>query len=349
MVRHCSQRENSAHLGVKGLNKAIYGLKQSGRCWNEKFDGFVKSLGFIQSNADKCVFTGIFEGIKIYLALYVDDGLIFGRDKKALIDLIQVFKTEFPITTSPLNYFIGMEISHDKNDIFISQKLYVDKILRKFKMIEANPAKTSADANVRITNPANPRELSVPYREVVGSLLFLAMVSRPDIAYAVGIASRYLDNHDEAHWNAVKHILRYIKGTRNFGLLFRPNHTTGVLLGYSDKDYAADLDTRRSTSGYVFMMNGGCITWLSKQQASVSLGTTEAEFIAASEATKEAIWLRNLLYDIGHECENPTILNMDNQSSIKLTKNQEFHRGSKHIDVRYHFICDKVRENVIDP
>ena len=97
------------------------------------------------------------------------------------------------------------------------------------------------------------------------------------------------------------------------------------------------------------MMNGGCITWSSKRQASVILSTTEAEFIAASEATKEAIWLRKLLYDIRQECENPTILNMDNQSSIKLTKNQEFHRRSKHIDVRYHFICDKVLENVIDP
>ena len=139
-----------------------------------------------------------------------------------------------------------------------------------------------------------------------------------------------------------------MKGTQNFGLLFRRDRERNALVGYSDADYAADLDTRRSTTGYVFAMNGGCIAWCSRRQATVSVSTTEAEFIAASEATKEAIWLRKLLSDIGHGCAEPTILHVDNQSAIRLTRNLEFHRRSKHIDVRYHFICEKLRNDEID-
>jgi len=120
-------------------------------------------------------------------------------------------------------------------------------------------------------------------------------------------------------------------------------------MGYSDADYAADLDTRRSTSGHLFMLGGECVTWSSKRQATVSLSTTEAEFIAATEACKEAVWLRKLLSDIGHGCDEPVVLNVDNQSAIRLIKNPEFHRRSKHIEVRYQFIREKLRENVIDP
>lgn len=338
---------NNPNLVLK-LNKAIYGLKQAGRCWNEKFDTFIKRLGFTQCNADKCVYIGDFENNKVYLALYVDDGLLLSRSYDTLVKLTNIIKAEFDITAGALDSFVGMEIVRDNGSIFVHQSTYIDKILKKFKMDDANAVKIPADPHVRLTKPSDQPSLEVPYREAVGSLLFLAMISRPDIAYAVGVASRFLDNHDESHWQAVKRIFRYIKGTPNHGLLFKSDENFDALIGYSDADYAADLDTRRSTTGYIFTMTGGCIAWSSKRQACVSLSTTEAEFIAASEATKEAMWLRKLLSDIGHESVSPTLLFIDNQSAIKLTRNPEFHRRSKHIDVRYHFICEKLRENVID-
>ena len=142
--------------------------------------------------------------------------------------------------------------------------------------------------------------------------------------------------------------MRYIKESRLLGLSFRPKDDVNALVGYSDADYAADLDTRRSTTGYIFMINGCTISWSSKRQQTVSVSTTEAEFVAAAEATKEAIWLRKLLSDVGHVCDGPTLLNVDNQSAIKLSRNPEFHRRSKHIDVRHSFICEKLEENVID-
>lgn len=338
------------HFVLK-LNKALYGLKQSGRCWNEKVSTFFAKLGFVQSSADRCVFTAIFDGTRVYAALYVDDGFFLGRDENILNKLVEIFKSEFDIVTSDFNQFVGIEILRENDSIFIHQAKYIDKILRKFDMIECVTVKTPADSNARLMRPRIKCSLNVPYREAVGSLLFLAMVSRPDIAYAVGVVSRYLDNYDKSHWHAVQRIMSYLKGTRDYGLLFTSKSGGNALamVGFSDSDYAADIDTRRSTAGYLFMMSAGCVTWSSKRQPIVTMSTTEAEFVAACEACKEAIWLRKLLLDIGHECIKPTILNIDNQSTIKLIKNPEFHQRSKHIGVRYYFINEKSQEGAIEP
>jgi len=332
---------------VLKLNKAIYGLKQSGRCWNRKFEDFLKNLGFLQSNADKCVYIATIDNKKIYLALYVDDGLILAPDTNVLNKITDSLKLEFHITTSDLKYFVGMEIVRQPKSIHIHQKNYIFKLLQKFNMVDANVVTTPADPNVRLKKPANgEKQCNPPYREAVGSLLFLSIVSRPDIAYAVSVVSRYLDNYDNSHWTAVKRIFRYLKGTDNFGIVY--SNQPNALIGYSDSDHAGDVDTRRSTTGYAFILSGGCITWASKRQSTVSLSTTEAEFIAACEATKEAVWLRKLLNDIEHPCVLPTVLKVDNQRAIKLSKNPEFHRRSKHIDVRYQFICEKVKDCEID-
>jgi hypothetical protein len=213
-------------LNVKGenlvlkLNKAIYGLKQSGRCWNEKFDSFAKSNGFSQCASDKYVYTANYEGDKVYLALYVDDGLIFARYNKTLLKLTSLLNENFKITVNNPKYFVGMEIRHVHDGIFLCQTNYIDKILQKFNMSEANPVNIPADPHVRLESPTSHEECNVPYCEAIGSLLFLS-ISRPDIAFVVSVASRYLNNHNNAHWNAVKHIFCYIKGTKDFGILFR--------------------------------------------------------------------------------------------------------------------------------
>lgn len=188
----------------------------------------------------------------------------------------------------------------------------------------------------------------ISYREAVGSLIFAAVVSRPDIAYAVGEVSRFLNCYDQTHWNAVKRIFKYLLGSMNYSIVYKGT-SSSELIGYADADYARDINTRHSTSGYVFLMNGGAVTWSSQRQKSVSLSTTEAEYVAASSAVKEMMWIRQLLDDIGSSSLNPTELKLDNQGAIKLIKNPEYHKRTKHIDVKYHFIREKYDEGVVKP
>ncbi|KMQ91779.1 integrase core domain protein [Lasius niger] len=188
----------------------------------------------------------------------------------------------------------------------------------------------------------NVNKLKVPFREAVGSLLFLAIVTRPDIAFAVNSVSRFLNNYNDNHWQAVKRILRYVIDTISLGIVYRKIENKIHLVGYSDADYASDVTTRRSTTGYIFILADGPITWTSQRQKMVTLSTTEAEYIAAATAAKEAIWLKRLLLDFGHDCTNASELHVDNQSAIRLARNPEFHKLTKHIDIKYHYIREKV-------
>ena len=179
----------------------------------------------------------------------------------------------------------------------------------------------------------------VPYSSAVGSLMYAMVCTRPDIAYAVSVVSRYMANPGKQHWQAVKWILRYLRGTTNTCLEFGGSKE-GVN-GYVDADFAGDLDRRRSTTGYVFTLGDTSISWKSVLQATVALSTTEAEYMAIAEAVKEAIWLRALIGELSSEQES-TVINCDSQSAIYLTKDQMFHERTKHIDVRYHFVRDVI-------
>ena len=331
------------------LNKSLYGLKQAPRCWNKKFNDFLLTFNFTQSNADKCVYVGDVNGSKVILALYVDDGLLLSQSKKAINILLKQMQLKFDVTIGNASYYVGMQIKRDRanKSIFVNQSAYLKKVIDKFGMTDAKGLKIPADPNIHLakTESASADE-KIPFRELVGSLMFAACVSRPDIAYAVNMVSKYLSNYTNEHWLAAKRILRYIRDTMDYGILY-DGLNTQQLIGYSDSDFAGDVDSRRSTSGYLYVLAGGPVTWTSQRQRIVALSTTEAEYIAASQATKEAIWLRRLLMDLGFGCDGPTELSVDNQGAIKLTKNDEFHKRTKHIDVRYHFVREKVAHNEI--
>ena len=179
-------------------------------------------------------------------------------------------------------------------------------------------------------------------------MIFAAIVTRSDIAYAVGVVSRFLDKHEDFHWNAVKRIIRYLKNTIDYGILYTKAQGSELIEGYSDLDFASDVNTRRSTTGYVFKMSDGSVTWNSQRQSTVSLSTTEAEYVAASSAAKEAMWIRRLLRDLQELIEKPTPIFMDNQSAIKLVHKAEFYKRTKHVDVRYHYIREKYVSGDID-
>ncbi|UYV63214.1 hypothetical protein LAZ67_2003462 [Cordylochernes scorpioides] len=188
----------------------------------------------------------------------------------------------------------------------------------------------------------------IPYRQTIGSLMYLMTGTRPDIAYAVSRVSQFMNNPGPSHWTAVKKIFVYLKATKNIGICFGGSSCTTYLIGFSDADFAGDLDTRKSTTGYVFMLNNGPISWCSQKQNCVSLSTTESEYIAASKATKEAIWLRQLLRELHQEQVKPTTIFCDDQICIRLVHNPEYHKRTKHIDISYHFIRDHFQKHAID-
>ncbi|KAG5898489.1 hypothetical protein JTB14_015493 [Gonioctena quinquepunctata] len=166
------------------------------------------------------------------------------------------------------------------------------------------------------------------------------MISRPDLAFAVSYVSQFMNNYSSQHWTAVKKILRYLQGTKSFGIIYgRCEEFNGIdLCGYTDADYAGDVTTRKSRTGYVFMINGSPVTWCSQRQQVVALSTTEAEYIALSFGGREAVWLRQLLKELDVLGNIPTVIKVDNQSAIKLANNPEFHERTKHGDVKFHYV-----------
>lgn len=335
------------------LLKSLYGLKQSPRQWNRKFNDFLYKYNFIPSSADRCIYRGKVNDEEVLLALYVDDGLLAAKSKQTVGIVLERLKGDFRMTIGKADNYVGMEISRNPKtgEIFVGQSEYLKKVLEKFNMKDCKEGSVpmelhlSLSKNMGPTNKEEKEEMSkILYRQAVGSLMFAAVVSRPDIAYAVSCVSRFLDNPGREHWLAVKRILRYIKGTVDHGLLYKADDN--YVLGYTDSDFSGCVDTRRSTSGYIFTKSGAAISWKSQLQANVNLSTTEAEYVASTEDAREAIWLRNLFDSMGDEADSVKLM-IDNQSTIKWIQNIELHKRVKHIDVRFHFIREKAEEGII--
>lgn len=179
-----------------------------------------------------------------------------------------------------------------------------------------------------------------------GKLIYLAMGTRPDISFAVSVLSRHLSAFGKQHWEALKHVLRYLKATTNFGITFK-NRFEIELIGYLDADWAGDISSRRSISASVFLVNETPVAWDCKLQSMVALSSTEAEYMAATQGTKTAIHLRVFLNEIGYLQEEPTLLNEDNQPCIALTKNPVHHARTKHLDIQLHFVRQQVEKKVV--
>ena len=184
------------------------------------------------------------------------------------------------------------------------------------------------------------------YQSHVGSLMHLATCTRPDIAYAVGTLARFCSKPNQSHWTAAKRVLRYLKGTSNFGILFRGNDTS-ALVGYCDADWAGDIEDRKSTSGYIFCIAGGPVSWRSKKQATVSISTAEAEYVALSSAAQECVWMRRLNLELENSQDGPTTIMEDNQSCIAMAKNPQYHGKAKYIDIKHHFVRELVGDESI--
>lgn len=327
------------------LNRSLYGLKQAPRCWNHRFVTFLQEQGLKNSSSDPCLFYRICKNDKLIIGIYVDDGIVAGSDKNDMSYFTEQLKNQFKVTVGELECFLGMSVQQfEDGSIFINQSLYTQKILNKFKMDESNPVAVPIE---KIEYPENDAEVKVPYREAVGSLMYLATATRPDLAFAVSTVSEFLESPKASNWALVKRLFRYLKGTAKYGLLYRATSSQEDLNVYSDADFAGDVTTRRSRTGVLSIHAGGAVSWMSMKQKCVVLSTTEAEYVAACEGAKEAIWLHRLLSDITSVNSRCPTLYVDNASALKLAKNPEFHKRSKHIDVKFHFIREKCHEGKI--
>ena len=331
------------------LKKSIYGLKQSGRNWHGTLTEYLKSEGFSANDSDPCVYSSSVGGQQVLILFWVDDILIAAKQESVIDSVKQRLSDRFNMDDrGELQWFLGIDFKRSTNGNYImSQERYANEILRKYNMAECNPVKTPAAKGVSLekaTDEEHEHFLNspFPYRQAVGSLIYLMTGTRPDLSWTVSKLSQYLAKPGPQHVSALKRLLRYIKGTTHYALTFTP--TDGILTGYADADWAGDTDDRRSTTGYVFTIGhaGAPISWKTRKQPTVALSTTEAEYMAISDATKEMIYLRSFCTSLGFQQPSENELYSDNLSALALTKGGVVqHCRTKHIDVRYHFIREQ--------
>lgn len=325
------------------LNKSLYGLKQAPMKWNMKFTKFLNDNGLRETQSERCMFKN--ESGSIILVLYVDDGIII--DKTGIKKLLNSLTREFEVKINEnLKTFIEIEVNETKEQIELTQRKYIEDVLKKFEMSDSKPFRTPIE-KPRKGEENTDLEIKFPYREAVGCILYAANRTRPDISFATGFESRFVEKTKSIDIANVKRTLRYLNGTKNRGIAFKREQDEQLLQAYCDSDYAGDEDTRRSTTGYLILFCGGPISWCSRRQPIVALSSTEAEFIAAAECCKELLYLKGLITELTGK-KVKTELNIDNQSTIKLIQKGIINKRSKHIDVRYKFITERIKSEEIE-
>ncbi|KAL8110234.1 hypothetical protein AgCh_026086 [Apium graveolens] len=334
---------NGKETMVYKLLKALYGLRQDPRAWYAKLNACLDQLGFQRCSSEHGVYTRTKGEEKLIVAVYVDDLLITGNNVEGIENFKLQMSQNFEMTDlGKLNYYLGIEVEQGDGCIKLSQTGYARKIIEKAGMMGCNPTKYPMDPKEQIDKDEGGKAVDVTqYKSTIGGLRYLVH-TRLDIAYAVGIASRYMEKPTMVHQNAVKRILRYVQGTLHFGLVYSKSNGNNIVTGFADSDLAGNMDDRRSTGGMCFYLNESLVTWVSQKQRCVALSSCEAEFMAATAAACQAIWMRNVLSQITTEEVGPIVLYIDNKSAIDLAKNPVFHGRSKHIHVRYHFIRECV-------
>lgn len=332
------------------LHKSLYGLRQAPRAWFLRLKSELQTLGYENASADPGLWS-IRKGAHcIYILVYVDDILIASKDLHEVEGvedmLLRVFDAR---KLGNAECYLNMEIVRDRKEgiVILKQSNYVKKVLDMYKMIDVNARVVPMSTAQRLHQGEESNLLDTtkyPYLELVGALLFLAACTRPDIAYVCGALARYMSKPTIEHWQVAKGVLRYLAGTSEVGIVYKAG--AGGIQGFCDANYGGDEDHRKSTTGYVFTLCGGAVSWSSKLQPTVATSTTEAEYMAVASATKEALWLRKLMNDFGEPCGTLQLW-CDNQGAIKLSKHHVEHQRSKHIDVMHHFVRDRVTRGEI--
>lgn len=332
------------------LTKALYGLKQAPRAWHDTLAAVLEEQGFSACEADPGLFTRLSDGHKLLILVYVDDLLLASTSLQQVQHIKQLLLQRFKgKDLGEAQNFLGMEIKRDRGAriLTLTQRAYTNNLISKFGMQDARPLSTPISPADSLQQHERPTDAAC-YRELVSSLLYLSTQTRPDISFATGALARYMHAPTAELMNSAKNVLRYLVGTSKMGLQFKPSSSSMDVVGFGDADYAGDVDTRKSTTGYVFVWGGAAISWCSKRQPTVSTSTMEAEYVAANALVREALWLRKLMDGIvgagskGGGSRLPMQLHSDNQAALAQLSQPTITARSKHIDVCHHFARDRV-------
>ncbi|KAH9656751.1 hypothetical protein KPL70_022797 [Citrus sinensis] len=340
------------------LTKSIYGLKQASRQWYFKFHQIIISYGFEANVIDECVYHKFSGSKHIFLVLYVDDILLATNDIGILHDTKSFLSKHFEMKDlGDVSFVLGIEIHRDRSRgiLGLSQRNYIDKVLKKFGMQNSKPSDTLVAKGDKFSLSQCPKtnleiqEMEkIHYSSAIVSLMYAQVCTRPDIAFIVGMLGRYLSNPGMDHWKTAKRVMRYLQRTKEYMLTYRRSDQLEII-GYSDSDFAGCQDSRRSTSGYIYMLAGGAISWRSAKQTLVASSTMAAEFVACYEASNQGIWLRNFVTGLRilEGVEKPLKIFCDNKSSVLYFNNNRSSTKSKHIDIKFLVVKERVQSGQI--
>ncbi|XP_073816655.1 ecdysteroid phosphate phosphatase isoform X1 [Musca autumnalis] len=329
------------------LNKSLYGLKQAGRDWNKKLNDVLVNIGFERCKSDNCLYVKNKDQDLVLVAVYVDDLLLCCSSEEIMKGVVrELNKYVDAVDRGPAKYYLGIQIERDglRGKISIHQEKYVNELLEKWQMTECKPTSTPSMNGMVLEKCSKENCCGYDvnkYQSLIGALNYLSVYSRPDITHIVSKLAQFNSHPEKEHFIAAKHVLRYLKGKPKGTLTYDKNNNGLVL--YTDADWGSDVSDRKSYSGFVIFMSGGPVAWESQNQSFVSLSSMEAEYVAMCQGTKEIVYQRSLLREIGLEeyVRVATVLNCDNQSAQFLVQNPVAHKRSKHIDIRYHYIREK--------
>ncbi|KAK1683281.1 hypothetical protein QYE76_044129 [Lolium multiflorum] len=339
------------------LQRSIYGLKQASRSWNRRFDKVIKDFGFIQCHGEACIYKKVSGSSVAFLILYVDDILLIGNDIELLSSVKGYLNNSFSMKDlGEASYILGIKIYRDRSRrlIGLSQSTYLDKILKKFRMDESKKGFLPMLLGKVLSKTQGPateereRMSQIPYASAVGSIMYAMLCTRPDIAHVVSLTSRYQSDPGMEHWTAVKNILKYLKRTKDMFLCYGGDQEL-VVTSYTDASWNTDPDDSKSQSGYVFILNGAAVSWASSKQCTVAKSSTESEYIAASEASSEAVWMKRFIVELGvvPSALDPLVIYCDNMGAIANAQEPRSHKRLKHIKLCYHSIREYIEDGEV--
>ena len=330
------------------LIKSLYGLKQAPKQWHEKFDSVILSYDFKHNSADKCIYSKFTDKYGVLVCLYVDDMLIFGTNMIGINETKEYLSSMFKMKDlGEADTILGIKVRKHSGGFSLSQSHYIEKIVNKFNHLGFKEVNTPFDPSVKLTANSGRAVAQLEYASAIGSLMYAMHCTRPDIAFAVCKLSRYTSNPSVEHWKSISRIFGYLKKTKNLCLFY--NDYPAVLEGYTDASWMTSVGDNQSTSGMVFTLGGGAVSWASKKQTCISHSTMESEFIALAATGKEAEWIRNLLLDIKlwPSPVPPISIYCDSQATLSRAYNCTYNGKSRHISLRHEYVRHLIQDSVI--
>ena len=338
---------------VYELRRPLYGMPSAARAWHTTMSSYLKDQGCKTVGFERSMWTTVKNGHTILITAHIDDFILACSDRATLDDFRTALLARFDGTyEGEIHSYLGCEIHREDGKTLLSQRHYAEDVLRTYEAWDCIPALTPMKPGARLTkeqcNLAPDASFHRRYRGIVGSLGYLVNMTRPDLAWSYSELSKYVQYPGQEHMDAANHVLRYLRGTYDQAIIYtRSDKAADVLWGWVDSDWAADLDSRRSHTGYVLMLTGGAISWKSRRQDCVSLSTSEAEYVAASQCGQEVLYLREILRDFGFVQTIPTEVYEDNLACVAMSENPVRRKFSRHIDIRYYFVRDLVAHGVM--